>query len=368
MRAVAAGMTAAVLAAGACLGGGFSPGTLVVYRVGDGTTNLVGSGSPGFLDEYTTNGTLVQSVAMPTNAAGRHYPLIASGTATSEGLLTRSVDNRCLVVTGYGTTMGGASLSGTTATSVPRVVGVVNCDGTTDTTTALKDFASASNPRSAATTDGTNIWVAGGAGGPRYTTKGATNSTSLNSTFANLRQIAAFGGQLYASSQSGSNRLNTVGAGMPTNAGQAIVALQGLPTNSSPDAFFMADLTADGTNDTLYVADESAGLQKFALVGGTWMAVGVAGSGADSYRGLTGYAAGSAVVLFATRNGGGANGGGELVTITDNTGYNGIFGGTPTVLATATAKTAFRGVALAPFALSPAAPPASHNRMVLSIH
>ncbi len=365
MRAFAAGIAAALMVAGASFAGAFSPGTLVVYRVGDGTTNLVSSGSPVFLDEYTTNGALVQSIAMPTNAAGRNYPLIASGTATSEGLLARSVNNRCLVVTGYGTTTGVASLSGTTAASVPRVVGVVNCNGTTDTTTALKDFASASNPRSAATTDGTNIWVAGGAGGLRYTTKGATNSTSLNS-FANLRQVAAFGGQLYASTQSGSNLLNTVGAGLPTNAGQAISALPGFPTNSSPDAFLMADLTADGTNDTLYVADEGAGLQKFTCIAGSWTATGVVGSGTDSYRGLAGYTAGSATVLFATRKGGsGSNGGGELVTITDNSGFNGAFGGTPTVLATAVSKTAFRGVALAPVA--PLAPPAAPNRMILSI-
>ena len=370
MKTVGVGLTAALIAGGiACLAGGFSPGTLIVYRVGDGTASLVSSGSPVFLDEYTTNGTLVQSIALPTNAAGRNYPLIASGTANSEGLLTRSVNNRCLVLPGYGTTLGGTStLTQTTAVSVPRVVGEVSYDGTVDTTTALKDFASASNPRSAATTDGTNLWVAGGAGGPRYTTRGATNSTSLNSTFANLRQVTALGGQLYASTQSGSNLLNTVGAGMPTNAGQAISALPGFPTNSSPNAFFMADLTADGTNDTLYVADESSGLQKFSLVGGTWTAAGIVGSGADSYRGLTGYVAGSNTVLFATRKGGsGSNGGGELITIIDPTGYNGTLGGAPTVLATAAAKTAFRGVALAPFAPSPSAPSAAPNRMVLSI-
>ena len=37
-----------------------------------------------------------------------------------------------------------------------------------------------------------------------------------------------------------------------------------------------------------------------------------------------------------------------LVSLVDASGYNGAFAGTPTVLATAAANTAFRGVALAP--------------------
>src|SRR5262245_60992890 len=68
---------------------GFTPGNLVVYRVGTGTGGLVNTGNPVFLDEYTQAGSLVQSVALPTSAVGNNQPLIASGTATSEGLITR---------------------------------------------------------------------------------------------------------------------------------------------------------------------------------------------------------------------------------------------------------------------------------------
>ncbi|HWB06508.1 MAG TPA: hypothetical protein VG796_26020 [Verrucomicrobiales bacterium] len=38
---------------------------MTVYRIGTGTGNLVGTGSPVFLDEYTPAGVLVQSVALP---------------------------------------------------------------------------------------------------------------------------------------------------------------------------------------------------------------------------------------------------------------------------------------------------------------
>src|SRR5438552_8037486 len=114
----------------------FRPGDLVIYRVGDGSGSLVNTGNAVFLDEYTPAGALVQSVALPTSASGSNQPLIASGIATSEGLITRSIDGRSIVLAGYGTTIGGStSLSGTTSATVPRVVGIVNAATNVDTTT-----------------------------------------------------------------------------------------------------------------------------------------------------------------------------------------------------------------------------------------
>jgi hypothetical protein len=64
---------------------------------------------------------------------------------------------------------------------------------------------------------------------------------------------------------------------------------------------------------------------------------------------LTGVVDSLTVTLYATRNGsGGSNGGGELASFRDASGYDGILAGTPGILATAAAGTAFRGVALAP--------------------
>src|ERR1700749_1563810 len=81
--------------------GPFTPGNLIVYRVGDGTNALVNTGSPIFLDEYTTAGVFVQSVALPTVDGSVNNSIVASGTASSEGLITTSTDGRYLVVTGY---------------------------------------------------------------------------------------------------------------------------------------------------------------------------------------------------------------------------------------------------------------------------
>src|SRR5262245_33712502 len=346
----------------------FTSGNIVIYRVGSGSGSLINTGNPVFLDEYTPTGTLVQSIALPTTASGANSPLIASGTATSEGLLTRSADGHFLLLTGYGTTTGGgSSLANTTSASVPRVIGRVDANGTIDTTTALTDGADGNNPRGAASRNGTDFWFTGGTGGVRYVAydgDAATDtSLQLSTTVTNLRAVEIFNGQLYVSDSSGSAvRLGTVGSGTPTTSGQTITNLPGFPTSGSPYAFFFADLTATVAGvDTLYVAsDDAAALTKYSLVGGTWVSNGTVGVDADDYRSLTATVGGDGddVTLYATRKGGsGAAGGGELVKLTDTTGYNGAFSGTPTLLATAPNQEAFRGVALTPEAATDTTPP-----------
>ncbi len=335
----------------------FTPGNIVVYRVGSGVGSLVNTGNAVFMDEYTTAGVLVQSVALPTAVSGADKRLIASGTATSEGGLARSADGSCLLLTGYDATPGGAtSLSGTTAASVNRVVGIVYANGTVDTKTALTDFASANNPRSAISSNGTDIWVTGGAGGVRYTTAASTTSSDLSSaTLANLRVVQIFDNQLYFSTASGTTyRIGTVGTGLPTSGLQTLTHLTGIPnTTGSPYGYFMADLDGVPGVDVIYVADDGANaLRKYSLVAGTWTLNGTIGVDADDYRGVTGTVNGSTVTLYCTRKGGsGISGGGEIVTLTDASGYNGAFSGSPVLLFTAATNTAIRGIALAPEAI-----------------
>jgi hypothetical protein len=329
----------------------FTPGDLVVYRVGDGAGQLVSTGNAVFLDEYTPSGTLVQSIALPTSNSGSNKSLIASGVATSEGLLTLSPNNEFLGLTGYNATPGGTTgLAGSASTTIPRVVGLVPSSGAPDTTTALTDYANQNNPRSAVTTDGTNLWVTGAAGGSRYATKGGTTSTQLSTTVTNLRQTNIFGGQLYVSTSSGSSvRLGTVGTGLPTTSGQTITNLPGFPTSGSPYAFFFANLNGGSGYDTLYVADDTPGtIQKYSLVGGSWTAKGTAS--ATGIRGLTGLVVGTNVLLYGTTGGNTATGGGALYAFTDTTGYNGTISGTAGQLATAANNEAFRGIAFSPLA------------------
>lgn len=333
----------------------FTPGNLAVYRVGSGASSLVNTGNPVFIDEYTPTGTLVQSIALPSSVgAPPAYACVGSGTATSEGMLSRSADGRYLLIPCYSSNLpAAASLSGTTGTAVPRVVARMDGTGAIDTSTALTDYASGNNPRSAASSNGLDLWVSGGAGGVRYATLGASTSTQLSTTVTNLRQSAVFDGQLYVSTSSGSTvRIGAVGSGLPTTTGQTISNLPGFPTAGSPYSFALVDLSASVPGaDTLYVAEDTTGggqIQKYSLVGGNWTASG--SISAAAVRGLVASVSAGVVSLYGTTGGSAAAGGGTLYAATDASGYNVAASGTATSLATAAANTAFRGIAFAPVA------------------
>src|SRR5262249_7279011 len=91
----------------------FTPGDIVVERIGDATTAPSSAATPVYLDEYTTAGVFVQSIALPTTVAGAQRRLEASGTATSEGLVSRSADGQYLLLAGYDAATGTAAVAGT---------------------------------------------------------------------------------------------------------------------------------------------------------------------------------------------------------------------------------------------------------------
>ena len=324
-------------------------GNLVVYRVGDGSTALSSVATPVFLDEYTPAGVLVQSIPLPTAISGANRIITASGTATSEGLITRSIDGRYIFVTGYDAAVGTASITSSASTAINRIVGRIDAAGLVNSTTALSDYSTGSNPRGVISTDGTDIWVTGGAGGIRYTTFGSTTSTQISTTVTNLRTTGIFNGQLYTSSGSGAFRLTTVGTGTPTTAGQIITNLPGFPTTGSPYGFFFADLDAGVPGvDVVYVADDgtNTGFQKYSLVGGVWVSNSNIAVTGNALRGLVGSVSGNTVTLYGVS-------GTSLVKLIDATGYNTTISGTVSVLASVATNTAFRGIAFTPVSSSP---------------
>jgi hypothetical protein len=184
----------------------------------------------------------------------------------------------------------------------------------------------------------------GGTTGVRYALLGATTSTAL--TTVTGRAINVFDGQLYMSSTSGDTRIATVGPGVLPITGQAVANLPGYPVTGSPCQFFLADVCNSIPGpDVLYVADNMSGISKYSLVNGTWVSNGKIGAANDQYVGLTGNASNGSIVMYATRKSGTSDtGGGELVSITDNSGLNGALTATPVPLATAAQNTVFRGV------------------------
>ncbi|MCX7004439.1 MAG: hypothetical protein NTV22_14365 [bacterium] len=342
-------LTALFCSALASMAVSFTPGNLVIYRIGDGVAALANTGAKVYLDEFTTNGSLVQSIELPS-AVGDGNQLVSAGTSTSEGLITRSTDTKLLLITGYRPNPFpySSSLSATTAATVNRVIGKVTSAGALSSM-ALTDFASASSPRAACSTDGSVVWMGGGAGSVRYASWGDTvSSLVLSNGLVNMRQVNIFDGQVYATDSSGASgntaSLGAVGVGLPvTNA--AFYALPGLPTviaGNSMYAFYFCDLSGtEAGNDTLYIADDTGyrGIRKYCKASGTWTQYGSVA--ATNYVGLAGIVNGSEVALYTTV-------GTTLSTIVDASGYQGTLAGSLTNLATAGTNKAFRGVALAP--------------------
>jgi beta-glucanase (GH16 family) len=334
----------------------FTAGNIVVARVGDGSSGLtLNSAEKVFLDEYTTSGLFVRSHSMPniSTDANKKLTLPVSTSDHTEGILTASPDGQYLALAGYDAAPGFASVSSSASATINRTVAIIDANGVVNTSTRLNTFTG-TTARGAVTSNGTDIWVTGGSSGIRYTTTGATASTAIASQSG--RSLNIFGGQLYGSTTATGLRIIKVGSGLPTTTGQTVTNLPGIPTTSgSPYGIYMADLSTSVAGvDVLYVTDEFSNvLSKYSLVSGSWVLNGRIGNSADYYWGLAGQTSGTQVTLYITRkNAGSTSGGGELAVLTDTSGYNGTFSGTPTALATAATNTLFKGVALAPESLT----------------
>jgi hypothetical protein len=344
----------------------FTPGDLVVYRVGTGSAALNGNAAPVFLDEYSPSGTLVESVPLPTATSGANKPLVASGTASSEGLLTLSGNGNCLLATGYDAALNASTLSGATSTSVPRTIAVVNTSATVDTSTALMDNNSANNIRSASSQDCSGLYVGGASTGVSYTTIGSSTSTLLttsgsSTTYKNVREVQVVDNQLYTSADPSKAGLTIaqVGSGLPTSGLQTPVNLNFNSSPAGPYQYAFLTLGSSSTTngpDTLYVADNSASaILKYSLVSGTWTKTGSAPL--NGVIGLTANDVSGTVTIDATSATG-------IYALTDNSGSGGTLSGTPSLIASPAANTSIAGIAFAPGTTigsggTPPPPPAS---------
>ncbi len=340
----------------------FTAGNLVVLQAGvDGGPALSNAAAALFLKEIDiADGHVVQSIPVSSTGA---TACTQSGSATSEGFLTRSVDGKRLVFVGYRADAGLAAVVSTTAANNPRVVAVADCNGAVDTSTALSDAYSANNIRSAVSTNGTDLWTAGTAsgtgGGIRYTTLGGTTSVFLNDNGAggsnpptNCRVANIFFNQLYTSSSSGTFiGVGTVGTGLPTTGGQILTLLPGKSTVTGPSNYdyYFADAS------TLYLTDDrvlasGGGLQKWTFDGTTWTLQYTLNSGlANGLRHITGKTVAGSTTVWGTTGVGTAAAGNQLVLVTD-TGASSTFA---TLGAGTGPNTWWRGIDFVPTGCTP---------------
>ena len=229
-----------------------------------------------YLDEYTPSGSLVQSIALPTQDSGvpgGNDSLIMSGVGTSEGQLNRSADGRYLTLLGYDVNLPPGETSSLSSNVDPRTIGRVSIDGTVNTSTTVNFPGSPDNVARAVSNDGTSFWATGGKTGIQYATLGATGGTEITSdTTGALRDLVINGGQLYVSETTAPNSVAQVGVGLPTAAGSAsITTLTGLPANGNVNAYVMGHLQSGGGSapDTIYMTNNST-ISKYSLVAGSW--------------------------------------------------------------------------------------------------
>jgi hypothetical protein len=332
-------------------GTAFTPGNVVVARVGTGAAPLTSAAAPVFLAEYTPTGTLVRTLPMPTADAGTNYSFTDSGTAYSDNNLTRSADGRYLVLTGYHAAPGTAGIVSTSAATTNRLIGRVAADGTINTSTRISDAFDPTNIRAAASLDGATFYAVGANSPVRYLPLGNSGPTTSISTGSqvNFRSVGVYGGNLYVTSAASPNfGISQVGTGLPTAPGAAVRLLPGFSTVAgSPYAMYFADLSsAVAGPDVVYVVDDSStgGIQKWSLVGSSWKLNGtIGGSTTALLRGLAGTVSGTSVSLIASSSNG-------LYSLADNAGYNAApsVATLPLPFVKPPTNTVFRGVAFAP--------------------
>jgi hypothetical protein len=342
----------------------FTPGNIVIARVGDGKTALTTASTAVFLDEYTLGGVLVQSVALPTAATGRNHALTATGSAAAEMALARTADGQALVLAGYSAVPGIDVVANSSSTTAVRVVGLVGANGSINTSTTLGSAFSgtttmSSAARTVASDDGSSFYVAGtgSSSNVQYVPLGGSNPLAITSASITSQVLRIANGDLYLSAAtSPDNGVSQVGSGLPTTGGQPVTLQPGFggsTTTASPSGLYFADLSQDVPGvDVVYIADDRStaggGIQKWSLVDGAWMLNGtIASPSGVQVRGLdgntTGYYGDITISLVATSPT-------SLFILSDYAGYNvaPTITTLPSAVATAPANTAFRGTAFAP--------------------
>ncbi|HEX4481593.1 MAG TPA: hypothetical protein VH082_12330 [Rudaea sp.] len=319
---------------------------VVVVRVGTGSVALDATTAAVVLERRASDGSLVTSIPMPIAADANHInmPFTLSGTGTTEGAIAGNPDGNFLTLAGY------AVAPGAPISNAVRVVARIDTEAVIDTSTTLGNGFSTA-VRGAVTDDGSHFWISGsgsGDGGIWYELLGLGGGTQLVSSPSGVNAINIVSGQLYADSSSkGNTNVFKIGSGLPVTIDPTTTALAGMPTsNASPYGFAFFDRTGVLGIDTVYVADDRAtasggGIQKWSWNGTTWSLQKTFTSGITTgVRGLAAEVVAGKAVIYATTTEVTQN---KLVKLIDD----GSASPAMSIIATASANTVYRGVAMA---------------------
>jgi hypothetical protein len=357
-----------------------STSDLVLVQVnepGNGSGGFInGGGDAASLQEYTPAGSAVGApinLQTPTGAQ-----LTLPDIEDHDGQLTASVNGNVLTMGAY-LAPAGATAPNTLAPSVaPRTIITIDGNGNLNTATQLTGATdyNPNNPvdpitpanavpamsiRQVTSIDGTQFWLSGNnnklyaspdggdVGGVRYTTLGASTSTSLNGGFGfDARTTAILNGQLFvdtgsSNSPDGKHTVFSTSPALPTSGTPTYTALTTNGTtviNGNQSPIFLNV----GGSTVLYETDSTnSAIDKYLEnSNGTWTSEGAAKlNGAED---VIATVSGNNVSLYVTTSN-------ALYSAIDTSGTGSIattlFGATPVPLVSAAPGEQFRGLALA---------------------
>jgi hypothetical protein len=253
----------------------FLPGHLAVLRAGDGVVDLSLRQAPIFVDQFdpnTLNTAPSFSVRIPTNGASSFF---FNGHAASEGILTRSADQKCLAFAGYGG-LDLLHINGTASRlDIQRGICTVDRSGTIHTLLYKHNLTEEKiNPRGVVT-DGTNsFWGCGNAHGTYYYNPSNLHEPVWFTAFPNSRAIKIINNALYASMNAADGHLLDEPAGiysflpetLPRHANTSINLV--VPSDAAFKKVVGFDINPAGT--IAYMSDTAAGIQKYVKSETTW--------------------------------------------------------------------------------------------------
>lgn len=321
----------------------FKSNNLLVVRVGDGNSGLSDKAASVFLDEYTTTGSLVQSVPFPVSGKGAYAAFVLSGNNQSQGYSSLSANGQFVTLMGYDATPGidAATLK---AANTPKVIALVSKKGIDTRTAEAIDII---DTRTAVTSNGKDIWFAGQKDGIRYIYAGSSKSERISPPSPNAGRILnIYDNQLYVSTSNPSGYITKVGNGTPTSTTRVSPVVPHVPDVNflvHGFVFFDADPSVPGV-DLLYVnGDQGTGyLRKYVSDGSRWAEVGAPATGTTfKNAALTGTIEDGKVVLYASNNS-------KIIKITDSAAPGDKLDVKTEMLVSAAANTAFRGLTFTP--------------------
>ena len=255
----------------------FSSGTLVVERVGDGSSTLSGTAAPISVLEVTTSGSHRQTITLSGTGASQQTD---SGNSISNGYL--NTYGGYVSVPGYNAPAGTASV----AASNTKVNSLLDTSGNVVNRTLFPTGGpppfNSNNYRSSIATSGSTFYGVGASTGSPNT-GGAwyyngTTFTQVSGTATgqptNLRVAEIYNNQLYATSAAGTGYgIWSIGTGLPTTAGNTSTLAINTGAGADPYGFVMFSTGARGAGvlDLAYIADNrttaGGGLQKWTFTG-----------------------------------------------------------------------------------------------------